>query len=77
VTHYLLSLGLPEGEELAGCEIAQGLVGADLVIGMLPILKGPAKGGDLQVAVIDFIEFLRVGTLSSFHTPIQLGGAGW
>ena len=33
MTLYLLSLVLPVGQELLGCEVAQGLVGGGVVVG--------------------------------------------
>lgn len=48
---------------------------ADGVVGVLPRQEGLIEGGDLPVTLIDFIEFLRMGTLGPLHAAIELGGA--
>ena len=72
VTHGLLSLLLPVGKELVGCEVVQGLVRADVVVDVLPLQQGLVEGGDLQVAIVDLIELLRVSAL----TPYPSTGLG-
>jgi len=57
------------GEELKGCEVAQGLMGAHGVIDALPSQELLVEGGHLQWEVVDLIELLRMGPLSALYTP--------
>ena len=77
VTLCLLSLGLPLGEELEGCQVVQGLVGAEGVVDVLPVAKGWLDGEEVQVSVVALPELLGVGAVGPFHTSIELGGVGW
>ena len=62
------------GEELLGSSVAKGLVGADGVVGPLPVLEFLVELGDLERAGGDLIELLRVGTLGA----LDLGqAAAW
>ena len=64
------------GEVLVGSELAQTLVGSDVIVGVLPLLQGLVKWGNLQVAVVKFVELLGMGALSSLHRAIKLGASG-
>ena len=48
MTHSLLSLLLPLGDELVGSEVTEGLVGADGVVGVFPGQEFLVQGGHLQ-----------------------------
>ena len=71
VTHGLLSLGLGWGEELGGGEVAEGLVGADGMVGMLPGLEFAIQGGDFESTGGDLIELLGVRTISAFDVAVE------
>ena len=64
------------GEELLRSSVAKGLVGADGVVGPLPVLEFLVERGDLERAGGDLIEFLRVRTLGAFDRAVELGRAG-
>jgi len=53
------------GEELLGSSVAEGLVGADGVVGPLPVEQFLVELGDLERAGGDLIKLLRMGTLSA------------
>ena len=65
---------LPEGQRT---KIAHGLVRANLVIGILPSQKLPFREATSREKFSDFMELFSVGTLCSFYTAVELGGAGW
>jgi hypothetical protein len=58
-------------------ESVQGLVGANCIVDMLPGQEGLPQGGDLEIAIVDLVELLGVGTLGPLHMAVELGGAGW
>ena len=57
-------------------ESVQGLV-ANCIVDMLPGQEGLPQGGDLEIAIVDLVELLGVGTLGPLHMAVELGGAGW
>ena len=62
------------GEELLGSSVAEGLVGADGVVGPLPVLEFLVELGDLERAGGDLIKLLRMGALGA----LDLGqAAAW
>ena len=77
MTHGLLSLVLPLGDELVGSEVTQGLVGSEGVVGALPGQELLVQGGHFQRELGDFIELLRMGALGALHAPVELGRARW
>ena len=77
MTLYLLSLVLPVGQELLGCEVAQGLVGTEGVVHSFPGQELLVEGGHLQREAVDFIELLRMRPLGALYTSVELGGARW
>jgi hypothetical protein len=54
-------------------EIAQGLMRTDVVIHPFPLLQSLAQKCHLQLTVINLIELLRVGPVSSLYRPFSLG----
>ena len=53
------------------------MVGTDGVVKLYPSQESLAQGGVLEIAIIDFIELLSVGTVGPFHMAVELGGMGW
>ena len=39
-------------------------------------MKFPVKDSDVKGKIMDFIEFFGMGTLASFHIPIEFGTSG-
>ena len=74
MTHGLLSLGLGSGEELGGGEVAEGLVGADGIVGMLPGAEFRVQGGKGEVGGGDLLELLGMRTLSAFDVAVEFRG---
>jgi len=63
-------------EEPLGRGIAQGLMGADDAVDVLPLVEFLVGLGDRERARGDLIEFLRVGEVSAFHRAVEFGRAG-
>ena len=63
------------GEELGGGEVAEGLMGADGIIGMFPGAEFTIQGGEFESGRGDFIKFLGRGTVGTFDVAVELGGA--
>ena len=61
---------------LVGSEVAQSLVGSDVIVDVLPLLQGLVEWGNIEVAVVGFMEFLHMGSVGSFHRTIKLGASG-
>ena len=61
-------------EELGGSQIGQGLVGADVIVGVLPGPLRHAERGEIQLARIQFVEFFGVGAVGPFDGAIEFGG---
>jgi hypothetical protein len=64
------------GEELLRSSVAEGLMGADGVVGPLPVLEFLVEPGDLERAGGDLIEFLRMGALGALDRAVEFGRAG-
>ena len=62
-------------KELLRSSVAQGLVGADGVVGPLPLLPLLIELGDLERAGGDLLKLLRVGAVSALDVAIEFGGA--
>jgi len=75
VTPRGVGLGLALSEELLRGSVAQGLMGADGVIGAFPGLQLLIELGDLERAGGDFIELLRVSTVGTLDPPVRFGRA--
>ena len=60
VTLLKLGWGGPRGEELLRSSVAEGLMGADGVVGPLPVLEFLVELGDLERAGGDLIKLLRM-----------------
>ena len=64
------------GQVLVGSEVAESLVGSDVIVGVFPLLQGLVEWGNLQVAVVEFVELLGMGALGSLHRAVELGASG-
>ena len=53
----------------------ESLVRADAVVDGFPFAKGAVEGLDLQIAVVDIVELLDVGSVGALDMAIELGGA--
>jgi hypothetical protein len=69
-------LGLGSGEELGAGEVAEGLVGADGIAGMLPGPEFSAQGSRGEFGGGDLRELLGVFALGAFDVPLSLGECG-
>ena len=58
-----------------GSSVAEGLVGADDVVGVFPGLQLAIKLGDLERAGGDLIELLRVRAAGTFDVAMEFGRA--
>jgi hypothetical protein len=58
-------------KELEWGAIAEGLMGADSVVGALPGLEFLVQGGELKRTREDFLEFLRMSSLGAFDGAIE------
>lgn len=58
-----------------GCQIAERLMGPDVIIRVLPVPLGSPQRGEVQFARVRFKEFFGVGPIGAFHRPIELGRA--
>ena len=65
-------LGFPLVQELAGSEIAQGLVRPDSVVDTLPCQEFSVQGGYVEGEISNLIKLLCVSTLSSLNAAIEL-----
>ena len=74
MTHGLFSVGLGLGEERGGGEVAEGLVGADGMVGMLPGAEFSVQGGQGEVGGGDLVELLGVRTPSAFDVAVEFRG---
>jgi hypothetical protein len=73
VTLRVLGLGGPLGEELLRGLVAKGLVGADGVVGPLPVEQFLIGLGDLERAVGNLIELPRGGALGALNRAAEFG----
>lgn len=64
------------GEELGGSKLAKRLVGADVVVGVLPTAQVMGEAGDSRGGVRAVVELLAVGTVGTFDAAVELGAAG-
>jgi transposase len=76
VTLLELGWGGPMGEELLRSSVAEGLMGADGVVGPLPVLEFLVERGDLERAGGDLIKLLRMGALGALDRAVEFGRAG-
>ena len=58
-------------QELGGGEVAEGLVGADGMVGMLPGAEFSVQGGQGEVGGGDLVELLGVRTISAFDVAVE------
>jgi hypothetical protein len=63
------------GEELGRGEVAEGLVGALVVVGVFPFSEGVVDGADLEAALVELVELLGVGALGAFDGAIEFRAA--
>ena len=75
LTLSALLLGVPLLQELVRREIAKRLMGADHVVGFLPLSQFAIQRRHLQRASRDLIKLLRVRALGTFDDAIQLSVA--
>ena len=61
------------GEELLGNSVPEDLVGADGVVGPLPVLEYLVELGDLERAGGDLIKLLRMGALGALDHAVEFG----
>jgi hypothetical protein len=62
---------------LLGGLAVESLMGTKAIVSVFPLPEGKVERLDLQVAVVDLIEFLRVGSVGALDVAVQLGRAGW
>ena len=62
-------------EEFGRCQIAKGLMGANGIVGRLPLALRRAKRREIQIAGIGFIELFGMGPVRPFDGPVELRGA--
>ena len=62
-------------EELGGWEVAEGLVRADVVVGVLPVEEVGAEAGDGGRGLGAVVERLAVGTVGAFDAAVEFGTA--
>ena len=61
--------------ELKGSEVAEGLMGTDGVVDVIPVEKGLIKGGHYQVSVVALMELFGMDALGPSHVTIELGAS--
>src|SRR6266852_5747335 len=64
-------------EEFIRSEIAQSLVGTDVVVGILPGAQEPPMFGDDLGDLCDVIELILVRAMGAFDVAIEIGTARW
>jgi len=70
-------MGLGSGEELGRGEVAEGLMGADGMVGMLPGAEFSLQEGQGEMGPGDLVQLLGVRTMSAFDVAVEfMGGRG-
>ena len=64
------------GQELGGCEVAEGLVWADVVVVVFEAAQHVLEAGDGGCGVGDVVELVAIGTVGALDTPVELGAVG-
>ena len=66
---------MPVSQELSGGKVAKGLVGADMVVGVLPLAQEMA-GLAYRTGYVDaVVELLGVSSVGPLHVAIELGAS--
>lgn len=52
-------------------------MGAEVVVGILPVPEGGVHGGGRGLGAGDCMEFPPVGASGALHVRVELGGSGW
>src|SRR5262245_50729543 len=63
------------GRETRLCQIAEGLMRANVIVDLFPVALREPQGGQVELAGIGLIEFFGMGPVRPFHGPIEFGGA--
>lgn len=68
--------GVKGGEELGWGEVAEGLVRADVVVGVFPGEEVGFEAGDGRWSIGAVVELFAEGAVGAFDTAVELGAAG-
>ena len=64
------------GQELGGCEVAEGLVWADVVVVVFETTKGILEASDSGSGIGDVGELVAIGAVGALDPPVTLGAVG-
>ena len=65
------------GEELGGRKVVEGLVRADVVVGVLPTEQLSRQAGDVRLRQAVVVELLAVGAVRPLDAAVELRAARW
>jgi len=62
---------------LLGGLAVESLMGTEAIVGVFPFCESKVERLDLQIAIVDLIEFLCMGSVGALDVTVQLGRARW